>query len=439
MHQADNAGELEDSTADGDIDNELRGFDEEWEAAPNAVAADMSRILIAQPEPAMTADNPALPQDKREWSIIRSNVENTHLNHHSDNPFDFLPSAKLDELIRLWMGDKSAGNKLGKVEKEFFGQTRIKKMLAKVVCVGSSSMEDERRLAWIRSAFLSALAQSGDEAKVQRFASLRFAIKTSKPGYSWVVFPVGIGIFEALEGIRGAMDPRSGTLVLFRQWKDESFPVQHFFAVGIHRVDDSIPFELATADFAAQMRTPLATHNLKIIAMTPAYHDKGEYTTKIQFRFDDGALPFLINPRKLTRRFWTGLGNSKTVRSVTYKWPPKCRRCESETHLSPECPWQEIELNNRKPNFHNCLDHGPGWVEPSERPKGMTSASQSKILDMKPKQKTDAARNKTIAKGKGKAVEDLPQAPGMEPMQGGNSEGSLHLEKGETRVTDNVK
>lgn len=139
---------MEDSTADKDIDNALKGFNEEWDAAPNTVAMDMSKILIPQPEPAITIDNLALPQDKREWSIVRSTAENTHLSHHSDNPFDFLPLAKLDKLIHLWMGDKSVGNKLRKVEREFFRQTKFK-MLAKVVCVGSSSMEDDRRLAWI--------------------------------------------------------------------------------------------------------------------------------------------------------------------------------------------------------------------------------------------------------------------------------------------------
>ena len=96
-------------------------------------------------------------------------------------------------------------------------------------------------------------------------------------------------------------------------------------------------------------------------------------------------------------------------------------------------------MDNCKPNFHNCHDHGPGWVEPSERPKGMTSASQSKTMDMRLKQMMDATRNKTIAKGKGKAIESLPLAPGMELMQGGTNADSSHLEKGEERIMDNVK
>lgn len=105
---------------------------------------------------------------------------------------------------------------------------------------------------------------------------------------------MGIAIFEALADIQyeGQWTPGQGHSSFFTNGR----AVQHFFAIGIHCIDDSIPFEIATADFADQMRTPLATHKLKIMAMTPAYHDKGEYTTRIQFHFEDGALPFLINP-----------------------------------------------------------------------------------------------------------------------------------------------
>jgi hypothetical protein len=42
-----------------------------------------------------------------------------------------------------------AEGKLGKVENGFLAQMKIKKMLAKVVCTGGSSMGDNRRLMWI--------------------------------------------------------------------------------------------------------------------------------------------------------------------------------------------------------------------------------------------------------------------------------------------------
>jgi hypothetical protein len=270
---------------------------------------------------------------------------------------------------------------------------------------------------------------------IQCFANLCFAIRTSKPGYSWVIFPVGVTIFKALADIQGAMDLRSGTL----QWKDKSFPVQHMFTVGIHCAEDVIPFKVATVDYAEQIREPLIACKLMIIAMTPAYHNREEYTTKIQFYFDENAIPFLINPQKLTHQFWTGLRNSKAVQSMVYKWPPKCCWCKSESHPTPDCPWQVMMLDNHKPNFHNCHDHGPGWIEPPERPKGMTPARESEIMDMKLKQLKATAGKKTIIKDKDKATENLPPDTSLGQMQGVVNTESSHHRKGKGRDTDNVK
>jgi len=200
------------------------------------------------------------------------------------------------------------------------------------------------------------------------------------------------------------MDPRSGTLVLFRPWKDESFPIQHIYAIGIHRHGDRVPFEVATADYVEQMTAPLAVYNARILDTTPANHGvAGEYATKIKFGFKEGTIPFLINPKKLTRQFRTGLGNSKTERNVQYRWPPKCRHCESEKHLTPECPWRELELDNRKPNFHNCRHHDPGWVEPSRKPKTAVSDDAPEVLNMKPRQGKTAASKPSAGKGKEKS------------------------------------
>ena len=118
-----------------------------------------------------------------------------------------------------------------------------------------------------------------------------------------------------------------------------------------------------------QMHAQLAAHNLRILEMAPAhYGDSDTYCTVIKFGFADGAIPFIILPRWLARRVWTGLGlgsgNSKSARGVRYRWPPKCRRCESESYRSSECPWRDVEIDERKPNYYNCRSHDPGWVEP---------------------------------------------------------------------------
>jgi len=351
-NQVEEDNDPDDEIVDSDINDAITGFREEWEADPTAVWTDMALTIAAEPAAAMNVDTTAQPHTRKEWSLILSSSDRPDLEHHSDNPYDFLPAAKLDKLIHFWMGNKEAEASLSKIEKEFLGQTKVKKILAKVVLIGDTPVEYGRKVKWIRSAILSALAQRG--ADVQRFSKMRIAINMPKPGYSWVVIPVGIALFKALEGIRGAMDPRSGTLVLFRPWKDESFPIQHIYAIGIHRHGDRVPFEVATADYVEQMTAPLAVHNARILDTTPANHGvAGEYATKIKFGFNEGTIPFLINPKKLTRQFRTGLGNSKTERNVQYRWPPKCRHCESEKHLTPVCPWRELEIDNRKPNFHN--------------------------------------------------------------------------------------
>ena len=125
-----------------------------------------------------------------------------------------------------------------------------------------------------------------------------------------------------------------------------------------------VPFDEATTDYKEQMNKALTARGLKILEMAPAYYgDVGTYCTVIKLGFTDGSIPFLLKPRKLSARFWTGPGGSKIVRSITYRWPPKCRLCESESHLTAKCPWRDIEIDNRKPNFYNCRFHDPGWME----------------------------------------------------------------------------
>ena len=290
------------------------------------------------------------------WSLIRTDEVHPDLRHHSDNQFDFLAMAKFDQLFHHRMGDEEAETALTIVEKELLGDTRHKKILAKVVCAGNAPLADKRRNSWICSAITSAIAQHG--AGVQELGYSQLGVNPYKQGYTWVVIPVRNTIFNVLSELRGAIDPKSGTLVLFRPWKGESFPIQHVFATGIHEDNDEVSFEVATTDYRDQMSGPLKKLNVKILEMIPArYGDKGSYTTRIKLGFEEGTLPFPVSLTELTRRFWT-------ARRVKYSWPPKCRLCESEAHLAPDCPWRDFEMGNRKPNFHHCRRfNSPDWVE----------------------------------------------------------------------------
>lgn len=160
--------------------------------------------------------------------------------------------------------------------------------------------------------------------------------------------------------MRGALDPISGTLVLFRFWLEGSYPKQRVFAIGIHRENDHIPYDVAVTDFRTQMEKSLAATGVQILGMKQAlYGDTNIYSTEITLGFTEGTIQFLFHPNLLPKRIWTGPRNRNgrrkvryVERNVEYRWPAKCRTCESEAHLSAACPWPNIEFGGRKPNLH---------------------------------------------------------------------------------------
>jgi len=365
----------------------LSGFQDLWEADPTTEvkAIDPKDFLCLVPEAQMMAETPDQKTPKKEWTIIPLSTERPDLTHHSDNPYDFLSAVKLDKLICFWNDEAKAKANLTRVDTIILGKTSIKKMLAKVAYIGSIPMDKQKKDAWICSAIVSILAQKGK--KIEDFTRACLAVNPAKPGYYWIVFPVKFNIFNALEKVRRALDPRSGTLVLFRPWKDKPIPIQRVYATSIHSANDEVSFEVATSDYAKQMKTALETNNMRILSMTPAnYGDAGSYCTKIKFGFAEGAKTFLINHQRLTRRFWTGSANSKGGCSIEYKWPSKCRICESESHITMACPWKDFGTDDHKPNFYNCRHHTPGWVEPLRKEKSRVPDAPTRVIASKPKQ-----------------------------------------------------
>ena len=146
------------SLDENDIKATFESLCEEWVDNPNPTTADMSKIFGTRPTSLMAATAPNLPTTEKEWALVQTNTKSPHLDHHSDNPFDFLTVSKLDSLIRLWKNEKMEDNELTKNEKMFLGTPKIKKILAKVVSQGSPPIEDERRNMWLRAAVLSAMA-----------------------------------------------------------------------------------------------------------------------------------------------------------------------------------------------------------------------------------------------------------------------------------------
>ena len=252
-------------------------------------------------------------------------------------------------------------------------------------------------MAWFRAAIVSAITQSsGNPAD---FAKSSITIDPYKQGYNWIIVPVGAAIFKALAGVRGALDPRSGTLVLFRFWEETPCPLQHVFAFGIHLEDDVVSHEVATKDYQDQMGKALAAKGMVILGMDEAIHgDTGSYCTDITIGFTKGKTPFVVTPTRLTKRFWTGC-NQKKARYVEYRWPAKCRTCESEAHISAHCPWPEVTGRGRKMNLFNCRQRDPGWEDTSNGTKKSAPNVSGGFHEFGPKKGRALHRQK----GKGQA------------------------------------
>jgi len=190
---------------ESEINEVLAGFQEEWATDPSAIAIDMSKVFDTEPGELLKATAPGQKLVKREWDIIDTNPDLPGLNHQSDNPYDFLSATKLDKLIHFWKGDGEAAKALTKAEREFFGDTRIGKMLVKVVVHGPD-LDEEKKIEWFRAAIASIIAQRNPKAI--ELAKSKLAINPAKPGYSWVVVPMRAPVFRTLERVRAAMDPR---------------------------------------------------------------------------------------------------------------------------------------------------------------------------------------------------------------------------------------
>ena len=372
--------------------------DFEWAIDHNALAIDMANFISAGTDARVTAVTPATREG--EWHIVRRDPSRPDLDHHSDNPYDFLPATKLISLAKFWRKEYVDPEDLSMKERGTLGRAEVKKILVKVV--SNRSLDNGKKSAWFRAATVSALEQSGTDAR--SFAKSCKFLDVRKPGYPWVIVPVSPEVFDALADVRGALDPRSGTLVLFRRWIEVLFPTQHLYAVGIHRENDTVTREVATADFMGQVSESLRILNLVIEEMVPAhYGEQNEFSTRIKFRFTEGQIPFLITPLVLAPQFWTGMGNTKKSRKVIYRWPPKCRFCNSEAHLARGCPWPAIEVSSRRPNFNNCQDHIPGWVEPQLRPKKPFVEAKTDFLDIRPTNEKPCGKKEADLKGKKQA------------------------------------
>jgi len=341
-----------------------------------------------------------LPKPTGEWHIVRKDLARPDLDHQLDNPFNFLPTAKLENILRFIKGQQEVeASKLSEIEKMWYGRPQIKKILVKVVYSGTNPIKKNRRTTWFRAVMYLAIAQS--RGKVAKFNKLMLAFDPLKPGYRWVVVPVRAGVFKALEGVRSALDLKSGTLVLFRIWDEKTSPKLRAYAIRLHLEIDEVSFDRAAEDYHIQMKKALDGVGLQILEMKLARHgDIGTYTTEIVLGFKEGTIPFLLDPALLMKKFKTGQGNQKKTRWVEYRWPAKCRMCKSEAHLTSACPWLHIEIAGRKPNLLNCRFHPSSWVEPTKGQKRTVTNPLARLLNIGPKGKP--RRDSTGAdKGKG--------------------------------------
>lgn len=144
--------------------------------------------------------------------------------------------------------------------------------------------------------------------------------------------------------------------------------------------------------------------NLVIEEMACAhYREQNKFCTRIEFNLAEGQVPFLITPLMLVPQFWTSMGKTQKPKKVIYRWPPKCQLCNSEAHLACRCPWLGIEISGCRPNFNNCQNHNPGWVELQLRPKKPFIEAATDFLDIRPMCEKACRKRQTASKGKKQA------------------------------------
>jgi len=97
---------------------------------------------------------------QREWSIIHTSTNCPDLNHHSNNPYDFLPVSTLEKLVKYWKKEEKEPFILTRVEKVTLGDPRIGKVIVKVIHSGPMPLNNKRKNAWVRSAIISIASQN---------------------------------------------------------------------------------------------------------------------------------------------------------------------------------------------------------------------------------------------------------------------------------------
>ena len=152
---ADSSGEAEMSGDRDKAANTFQSLNIEWELDPDTSVTDMLSFIREGKETQIIAATPTAKGG--EWHIFRTDGSCPDLDHWSDNPYDFLPSKKLNALIDFWHKPKMPTT-LTEDEKCFLGCPKIKKMLIKVVC--KAALPNNKRTAWFRVATLSALSQN---------------------------------------------------------------------------------------------------------------------------------------------------------------------------------------------------------------------------------------------------------------------------------------
>jgi len=225
----------DDDPEETDFLEELEGLRGEENTDQTTGIFDIGGVLQKDAENQLQMKAPTQEPTQREWSIIRTCTNRPDLNHHSDNPYDFLTTNTLEKLVKYWRKEE---NTLTKMEKATLGDLRIGKVIVKVVHSGPIQMNNERKSAWIRSAIISIATQSKTEFSP---AKVHNSINPGKLGYSWIIFLIPPKVLEAMKETRGALDPRSGTLVLFRPWKNVPFQSQKASTLRMTKSPKKLP------------------------------------------------------------------------------------------------------------------------------------------------------------------------------------------------------
>jgi hypothetical protein len=194
--------------------------------------------------------------------------------------------------------------------------------------------------------------------------------------------------FTLISTMRGAIDPRSRVMILYRPF--DTLPTEHpiirFEGVTTDADKTKEAKDAGTKLFKEQLEQSLSKHNITISGIEEILENRG----KTQIEFVDVHFAFTNHkPATIKPNIFPPTYNGPDgTRKIKASWTRPCRQCLSESHTKSnngQCPWLTTNLpNNIQPSDSNYSSLRPGQTERRMKHK---RDEDDKIIDLRPTDK----------------------------------------------------